>query len=376
MSLNIGVVGAGICGLTIGRLLQEQGHEVTLFDRNEKNIDGGAGIVIAPNGLQVLRQLGLLEPVQAAGAVITCAGLKTFDGKSLSKLDLKKIVADCDLSSVGIQRSRLHRILSHGLESKVQTSMTVASVKESSDCVTLDFTCGKVREFDYVIGADGLHSAVRAAVLGRETLRSSGTFCWRGIASRRTIRSFLNAPEEFFEYWGRGSRFGYCALNDDDIYWFAVLKSADLHHGQPWQNSFSSYVDGIPELIAATPADRIIERQIEDRLPVKRWHTQRIVLCGDAIHPTTPNMGQGACMALESSVVLVKEICKQGFGSAAFESYQNKRIERTKMVTNTSYRIGKIGHWSNPLSVWLRNQMLRMSPSPAKQLKKLYLVDL
>ena len=81
-------------------------------------------------------------------------------------------------------------------------------------------------------------------------------------------------------------------------------------------------------------------------------------------------------MALESAVVLAQEICKQGFGSTAFESYQNKRKGRTKMVTNTSYRIGKIGHWSNPVSVWFRNQMIRMSPSPAKQLKKLYQVDL
>jgi 2-polyprenyl-6-methoxyphenol hydroxylase-like FAD-dependent oxidoreductase len=125
-------------------------------------------------------------------------------------------------------------------------------------------------------------------------------------------------------------------------------------------------------LIDATPTDRILQNDIYDITPMSTWSSGRVTLLGDAAHPTTPNMGQGACMAIESSVVLARALFEVNDHASAFRRYERERMPRTSWITATSRKIGSIGQWENPIACALRNALVAIAPDSVtkKQLEQ------
>ena len=208
-----------------------------------------------------------------------------------------------------------------------------------------------------MIGADGIKSTVRAILFGPQEPRYAGYTCWRGICPRPAS---LNAGY-IGEWWGRGKRFGITTLPDDRVYWFATHNapagrhSADEH--SVVTDLFRGWADPVPELIAATPPDRLLHNDIVDRPPTRTWSVGRIGLLGDAAHPTTPNLGQGGCMAIEDGVALARTMAANLNPARAWEAFTAERYNRTTAITNESWRFGKIGQWQGRTSCWLRDRM-------------------
>lgn len=116
----------------------------------------------------------------------------------------------------------------------------------------------------------------------------------------------------------------------------------------------------IPDVVGATGPMEIIKTGIYDRRPTPRWSEERCTLLGDAAHPTTPNMGQGGCMAIEDAVVLARCMAAHSDARTAFRVYERLRYARTARVTNISRCYGVVGQWSNPVAAWLRSAVFRL----------------
>lgn len=186
-------------------------------------------------------------------------------------------------------------------------------------------------------------------------------------------------PDEMSETWGKGRRFGVVPLTRNRIYWFATLnakqndpamknaRSSDLQH------FFDGFHFPIPEVLARTADDQIIWGDIVDVRPIKKFAFGRIVLMGDAAHATTPNLGQGACMAIEDAATLTNGLTLYE-PEEAFRKFEVHRVKRTTGIVNQSWTIGRIAQLENPLLMTLRNAAFRSLPQSMveNQLKSLF----
>jgi 2-polyprenyl-6-methoxyphenol hydroxylase-like FAD-dependent oxidoreductase len=232
-------------------------------------------------------------------------------------------------------------------------------IEAEHEHVKVRFQNGYTDTADLLIGADGINSVVRRSLLGRVEPRYAGYTCWRGICRRPTSL----ADGYVAEWWGRGRRFGIGALPNERIYWWATENTAAGDHTDDQRHlieAFHDWAEPVPELIATTPKEKILRNDIVDRPPDRRWVSGRAVLVGDAAHPTTPNLGQGGCMAIEDAVVLGRWLQQGGDIRRVLESFVAERFDRTASITRTSWHFGWLGQADGRLTSWLRDRILRI----------------
>jgi 2-polyprenyl-6-methoxyphenol hydroxylase-like FAD-dependent oxidoreductase len=179
--------------------------------------------------------------------------------------------------------------------------------------------------------------------------------------------------------WGRGLRFGMAGIGHGETYWFAVANGPEGEREddplEAVRGRFRVFGSSVPELITATPRERVFRTDIHDRDPVAGWWRGRVVLLGDAAHPMTPDLGQGGCQAIEDAVVLAAALDREPSHEAAFDRYEKERIERTSWIVAESRRFGRIGQMSNGLAVGMRNLALRLTPQGALRARMLRTVQ-
>ncbi len=158
-------------------------------------------------------------------------------------------------------------------------------------------------------------------------------------------------------------------LGDGRFYWFAPANAPAGGRDEPGrvkafllERHFGSWADPIPRLIEATPEKAIFRNDIVDRPPTDRWGEGPVTLLGDAVHPMTPNMGQGACQAIEDAVVLAHCLGSAGDLASGLRRYEDARRERTRWIVETAWRLGRMGHWENALACWFRNKAAAWTP--------------
>jgi 2-polyprenyl-6-methoxyphenol hydroxylase-like FAD-dependent oxidoreductase len=188
---------------------------------------------------------------------------------------------------------------------------------------------------------------------------------YAGYTAYRAVTHFDLARVQAGEYWGRGARFGIAPLSGGRVYWFATRNAPANTREAPEAMQarllalFRDWCAPIPDILAATDPAAILHNDIADRPPLAQWRVGRVTLLGDAAHPMTPNLGQGACQALEDAVVLAN--CLDGATdlSAALQAYERLRIPRTSQIVRQSRRIGQVGQWQHPLACALRDALTR-----------------
>jgi 2-polyprenyl-6-methoxyphenol hydroxylase-like FAD-dependent oxidoreductase len=163
------------------------------------------------------------------------------------------------------------------------------------------------------------------------------------------------------EWWGRGKRFGITTLTGGRSYWFAC---ANARHGEKAadekaivQKAFAGWADPVPELIDTTPASAVLRNDIEDRPPARPWTRGRVLLVGDAAHPTTPNFGQGGCLAIEDGVALARHLKRTADVPAALAAFEAERFPRTTAVTNDSWRFGWVAQLEGRIACGVRDRL-------------------
>jgi len=370
--MKITIIGAGIAGLTAAIILEQRGFEVVVFEAATTFKKVGAGITLASNAMQIYKRIGLYATIATAGNYINRLAVLDSQLKLLSKADLTSLEEKHQVTAIAIHRASLHAVLLKQLKNTaVHLGKRLANVEQKEGKVYISFEDGSTYETAILIGADGIHSKVREAILGHSQLRNAKQHCWRGIAKvallEEVTRQLTDYKTSLNELWGKGSRFGFVRINPDEIYWFALtnqkkdhtiaLDKRDIHF------LFKNYDPLIAKIIGATSANEILYNQMIDLKPLKTWHNQQICLLGDAAHATTPNMGQGACQAIESAYVLATCLSKTSNPIAAFSQFEKIRKKKAIQIVNRSWQIGKMAQLERSWKIQLRNQLMRSIPN-------------
>jgi 2-polyprenyl-6-methoxyphenol hydroxylase-like FAD-dependent oxidoreductase len=365
------VVGAGIGGLCAAIGLRSAGFQVEVHERAAKLEPLGAGLTIQPNAVLALRALGLGDAVERAGATLRAGAVMRADGSPLMKLPdglAQELIQTLGAGIVGIHRATLHEILLRALGTEhVQLGHACLGVVQTGERVEVRFADG-VRVADVVVGADGLHSVVRAALHGEAEPVYAGYTSFRGVTSDR-----CGVAADFGgELWGRGQRFGGCCIDGDRFYWYATVNAApnEKHESLEAQKEallqrFAQFGCQAPALIASTPAQAILRTDIRDRPTSQRWGRGQVTLLGDAAHAMTPNLGQGACQAIEDALVLARELSRAASLEQGLRAYEAARVTRANAVVTTARRLGAIAQWETPLACALRDRLFASLPASA-----------
>ncbi len=354
---KIAVIGGGIAGLTFARCLTREEYDIHIFEKKEDFGEVGAAISVFPNALCVMDAIGLLPEILENSGQFQKVYLKTSKGAILSKSEPQS-----DYPVICIHRADLHRILLKNIDAELHTGFGLKALthKENGQ-VELSFEQKESMIFDAVVGADGIHSVVRQHIIGDGQPLFRGYNIWRGVVKTDFDIGYGS------ETYGNGQRVGIVPIKDGVYGWWATCNEAFMQDDAPEDvkeklfRLFGDWHHPIPELIANT--ENIIKNSLIDRKPHKGWTVGTATLIGDAAHPTTPNLGQGGCMAIEGAYILAKALQKYGLNSQAFARYEELQYPRSKEITNESLKLGRMGQLTNPFLIALRNFVFKVMPS-------------
>ncbi len=380
MNTEIAIVGGGIAGLTTALALQKIGLQPIIFESASEIKEIGAGLGLGANAINAFSHLGIKEEVMAAGSFLSFFTVYDQQGKQITKTDSVSVSKKYGLDNFTIHRADLHQLLLSKIDSKnIYTNKRAESVLQKGNNVTIRFRNGSTHDTNYVIAADGINSLIRKQLLPGSEPRYAGYTCWRAVIDNTQLQI-----KDSSETWGRKGRFGIVPLKQNRIYWFACINAAEQDmrmkqfNVQHLLEHFKSYHHPIPAILQETKNENLIWNDIIDLKPVNQFAFDNVLLTGDAAHATTPNLGQGACQAIEDAVILAGEIKKDNDIKAAFKRFEQRRIKRVHWIVNTSWQIGKIAQLENPLLIGIRDAAFRLMPATIqdRQFKKLYEVDL
>ena len=378
---KIAIVGGGIGGLTLAVALQRKGFDVIVYEAAPEIKPLGAGLGLAANAVNAFAEIGIRDEILKAGKILKILRIKNEYGKVLTETDSEKITAKFGvINNFTIHRADLHQVLLEHLKPG-----TIELSKQCIDIVTqgagtqLKFSDGTSAYAGVVVACDGVRSVIRKKLLPESQPRFAGYTCWRGVTD--ALPSSIDL-DETSETWGRGTRFGIVPLSKNRVYWFACVNAKandqQLKHYsvQDLLRIFGTFHAPVPELLQHTDPAKIIWSDIIDIKPIKRFAFDNILLMGDAAHATTPNMGQGACMAIEDAAVLANCLSTCRSTSEAFQQFEAKRISRTTTIVNNSWNIGKIAQLENKALIFLRNTAIRFTPASVTEKQIRFLTEI
>jgi 2-polyprenyl-6-methoxyphenol hydroxylase-like FAD-dependent oxidoreductase len=367
--LNFGIVGGGIGGLAAAVALRRIGAEVTVYEQAAELREAGAGLMLWPNGSRVMRDWGLLPAVAARGGRASHFVLRRRSGAVLMKFPVDPF----ETAAFCLRRTDLLAVLLSELPGgQIRLGHRLAEIAPQRDLgarlngVGLRFENGAVAVHDAVIGADGIHSRVRAALNDRTEPVYHGYIIWRGVA---TFDGGGFDPAWNSETWGRGQRFGLLNTGQGRYTWYATANLPSTHpdtgRGRRAEllERFAGWHAPIATVLERTPEAAILKHGAFDLPPLRRWGEGRITLLGDAAHPCTPNLGQGACLALEDAATLARCVAMTAPVDAALRRYEALRLARTRQIQQRSRLLGWIGQWNDDLLAAGRQSLASCVPS-------------
>ncbi|WDV56232.1 FAD-dependent monooxygenase [Streptomyces coeruleorubidus] len=360
------VVGGGIGGLAAAIGLRLIGWEVTVVERAPVPADAGAGISLHANGIRALDVLGVGEAVRAAARPQYTGGTRVPGGGRLARMDGTALERELGTPIVGIPRAVLHHMLRAALPSECLLVGTEAPSVDRTDVGRVRIPLGDtVLEADLVVAADGVGSRLRGLLFPRHPGPAySGSTVLRAITEHP-----VELDTDFELTWGRGAEFGHIAFADGRAEWHAVFNSPPgVRHTDALaelRRRFGTWHDPIPALLGATRPDAVLHHDIHElATPLPAFTAGRIALLGDAAHAMTPNLGQGACQALEDAAVLTAALATEPTVASALARYDAERRPRSQSVARAARQAGRMGQQlTHPLAVAVRNTTLRLAPS-------------
>jgi 2-polyprenyl-6-methoxyphenol hydroxylase-like FAD-dependent oxidoreductase len=363
------IIGGGIAGPVTALALRRAGIEVAVYEAHDGPAPSlGLFLGLGVNGMRVLEDLDLLEPLLRAEVVPTPAmAFSSWTGKRLGVVSNGRLPSG--VPSVTIMRGELQRVLAEAAWDRgvaMCFGKRFVEYVETDGGVVAHFADGSTAEGDLLIGADGIRSRVRAQISPDAPAPSyTGLLNLGGVARGTGLDP---TPETMHMIWGRRAFFGYTVLGTGEAWWFANLgmtpepERGELAAISPadWKRRLRALFEDDPPLIAAMieRTDAIGAFPIHDMPSLPRWHRGRVVLVGDAAHAVSPSAGQGASLAFEDAVMLARCLRDIAEPEAAFARYEALRRPRAERIIAVGRKRGEYKALESRAAVMLRDLLM------------------
>jgi 2-polyprenyl-6-methoxyphenol hydroxylase-like FAD-dependent oxidoreductase len=385
------IIGAGIAGPVAAIFLKRAGFDAELYEAWPYSTGIGGGLQIAPNGMHVLAELGLAEEMIRRGSVAESFDFYSQSGRRLGSLN-RNMEARFGQPAVNLCRAVLNEMLiNKAWCSNVELNFEkrLAAIEDRADRpVLVHFSDGSTAEGDFVVGADGVHSAVRGHVVpdGPKPF-DTGLIGFGGFVPRRAVADWT-IGQRVETTFGQSGFFGYgfCSPDPaDGLMWWSTQPSygkdaatfrvmsqdAIRRHLQDFHRGWH---DPIPQILTA--AENIVVTDTLDVATLPMWSRGRTLLIGDAAHATSPHAGQGASLALEDAMRLGKLMQLDRELGLIFQNFEAERRPRAEKIVALARRNGNSKREFSATGAWLRDHMLKLLlPISAKGMDFMYAYD-
>lgn len=361
------IVGAGIGGLTAAIALRAKGIDVEICEAAPAPRVTGTGLGMASNATKVLRALGVGLGERGSGQAVERLEFRTARGRLIRAVPIQQITAQLGHPLVCIHRNRLTELLMDAAgDTPIHYGAQVTAIQTAAGGVRAICADGTNLCADVLIGADGIHSMVRATACGESAPTEHGYVCWLGtvgFSHPRMSRGYVG------HYWGRGQRFGLIDIGDGAAYWWGTRNMSDAL-ARDWRGgkaeiraAFDGWAPEVLDIINRTPDDAVVAVPAQDRPFLERWGRGPVTLLGDAAHPMLTSLGQGASCAVEDAYVLAEALARISDPIAALRTYEDRRGQRARALVHGSRRLSKLEQANSRAVVAVRNLGMRWTPA-------------
>lgn len=341
------IVGGGIGGLALSIGLRRAGITVEVVEIKQQWTVYQVGIIAQSNFVRAMVGLGIADDCVAAGFPYQGVRFCDANGNVMSESPGVKLAGPNYPAYLGLTRPALHHVLVAAAKkagAQLWVGVTVADLSQSDSKVAVKFTDGRSREYDFVVGADGVHSQIRTMTFGSHlTPKFTGEGVWRCNVPRPPDVDYgsIYATRE-------GSKAGLIPLTRETAYIFRIgpepgnPRFPEKELADVMRERLKLFGGAIGELARSiTDPDLVVYRPLESVLAPAPWYRGHVALIGDAAHSITPHLGQGAAQAVEDAVVLAEELRKNVPLRESLGSFVRRRYERCKFILEASLQIGE-----------------------------------
>ncbi len=361
---RVAIIGGGIGGLTAARALCRRDVEVAIYESAPELREIGAGVALGPNAMKVLRSLELEDDVRAiAGRWEWAVTRHGKTGRAISRTSRDQQAALFGSAGATAHRADLLDVLAHSLPGDIVTLGARCVGAESDGRVAVaKFQDGSEVEADVVIGADGIHSAVRESLFGPDAPRFTGKICYRSVVPVDAVPG-EPPPAENVQWLGPHGTIVLYPVRRDELINIVCHYDDENYRHESWVSRceraevLERYAGWHESLLRVFSAGEVWYKwALYDRDPIPEWTRGRVTVLGDSAHSMLPYLGQGACQAIEDGCVLAAALAAEPDDPVAgLGRYERTRRPRASQVVLASRERGVSNHLASPLAAFRRD---------------------
>jgi salicylate hydroxylase len=364
---RVAIIGGGIGGLTAARALSQAGIEVAVYEAAAELKEIGAGVALHPNAMKVLRALGVEDQVhRVAGRAQWQVMRNGKTGRLIARTSRQRQAASFGIEGATVHRADLLGVLAAALPPGLVTlGKRCTRVRSSGDVAAAWFADGSEIEADVIVGADGIHSPVRASLFGPDAPRFTGKICYRSVVRAGAV-SGARRGTEVAQWFGPHGTIVLYPLRGEELINVVCHYDDDGYRHESWiaecrgeevLERYAAWHESLLRVFAA--ADTWYKWALYDRDPIPQWTRGRVTVLGDAAHPMLPYLGQGACQAIEDGAVLATALsAAAGDPAAGLARYERTRRPRASRVVLTARERGLSNHLTSRWAAWRRDLLI------------------
>jgi len=364
---RVAIIGGGIGGLTAANTLSRAGIEVAVYEAAAELREIGAGVALHANAMRVLRAIGVEDAVRkVAGRSQWQITRNWKTGRVISKSSRQQQAAAFGLLGATVHRADLLDVLADALPAGIVTlGRRCTEVLPDGDTAVARFADGGEIEADIIVGADGIHSPVRASLFGPDAPRFTGKICYRSVIPAEAVRG-IRPDTDLAQWFGPHGTIVLYPLRGEELINVVCHYDDDSYRHESWVTEcsreevlerYAGWHESLLRLFAG--GDTWYKWALYDRDPIPRWTRGRVTLLGDAAHPMLPYLGQGACQALEDGAVLATALAAEAADPpTGLARYERTRRPRASQVVLTSRERGLSNHLTSRWAAWQRDLLI------------------